>query len=136
MKRVAVALAALAVLGLATTAWAAGKGGGRKRQRDQQNQPPAPTPVELKGTLVKAEGNEIIVTLKLPVDAVTTSVMIDGIGKTLADLKPGQSVTITLTNGRTTRIDATQAAEAPKEPPKEAAKEAPKEPPKEPAAAK
>jgi len=133
MRRMGMALAVLAVLGLSTTAWA--RGGGRKRQ-DNTPPPPAPAPVDLKGTLVKAEGSEITVTLKLPVDAVTTSVMIDGIGKTLADLKPGQSVTITLTNGRTTRIDATQAAEAPKEPPKEAAKEAPKEPPKEPAAAK
>jgi hypothetical protein len=133
MRRTTVALLAIVILGLSTTAWA--RGGGKNRQNNPVT-PPAPAPVDLKGTLVKAEGNEITVTLKLPVDAVTTSVMIDGIGKTLADLKPGQSVTITLTNGKTTRIDATQPAEAPKEPPKEAAKEAPKEPPKEPAPAK
>ena len=119
MRRMVVALAALAVLGFSATAWA--REGGRKRPRDAQNPPPTPAPVELKGTLVKADGNEVIVTLKLPVDAVTTSVMINGIGKTLADLKFGQSVTITLTGGRTTRIDATQAAEAAKEPPKEPA---------------
>jgi len=121
MSRRAVALLAMAVLCCSTTAWA--RQGGRKRQGDTQNPPAAPTPVDLKGTLVKAEGNEITVTLKVPVDAVTTSIMINGIGKTLADLKPGQSVTVTLTGGKTTRIDATDAAEPAKEPPKEAAKE-------------
>lgn len=117
MRRIVVALLSLAVLGASTTAWARDHaGGGRKRQRDAQTPPPAPTPVELKGVIVKAEANEVTVTLKLPVDAATTSVMINSVGKTLADLRFGQSVTITLTGGRTTRIEATEAKEPAKEP--------------------
>ena len=103
MRRSVVALLAVAVLCLSTTAWA---GQGRNKNRDTQPQPPVPA--VLMGTLVKTSENEITVTLKLPVNAATTSVMIDNVGKTLADLKPGQSVAITITNGKPTRVDATQ----------------------------
>ena len=117
MRTMVAALAVLALFGLATTGWArdANKAKDPNKVRKNKKQdnnvlPPvaAPTPVELKGTIVKAEGNEVTVTVTLPVDAATTNIMINGIGKAIADLKPGEAVKITLDGSRTTRIEATE----------------------------
>jgi len=120
MRRTVAALVVLAVFGLAATSWArdANKAkdpnkAAKKRDRKAQAQPPAPAPVELKGTIVKAEGNEVTVTVTLPVDAATTSIVINGIAKAITDLKPGEGVRITLDGGKTTRIEATEVTKEP-----------------------
>lgn len=118
MRRTVAALVVLALFGLAATGWARDANKVRDpnkaaKKRDRKAQPPAPVPVELKGTIVKAEGNEVTVTVTLPVDAATTSIIINGIGKAIADLKPGEAVKITLDGGKTTRIEATEVTKGP-----------------------
>jgi hypothetical protein len=126
------ALVVLAIAGLATTGWARDANKIKDpnkvaKKRDRNAQPPAPAPFDLKATIIKAEGKEITVLVTLPVDAATTSVLINGVGKAIADLKPGEAVSITLDGGKTTRIEATEIT---KEPAKEPAKEPVKEPAK------
>ena len=116
MRRTFAAFVALAVLGLALTAWAKdpnkikdpARAGRRHGQTTTQTPPPpAPAPLELKGTVVKAEATEITVTIKLPADANTKVNAIAEI-KGVADLKPGQAVTLTLEGGKVTRVEVTE----------------------------
>lgn len=119
MRKAMFALTVLAVLGVALTAWAKDPNKVRDPNRAAKKRknvaeaalPPAPAPVELKGAVVKAEANEITVTVTLPVDAAAAKVMIGGVAKALADLKPGQAVTITLDGGKATRIEAAEGKE-------------------------
>jgi len=106
MKKFVVAVAVVAMIGI-SVAMAAKGDKKNKNTTTPPYTPPAPAasiPTELKGTVVKVDGPEVTVTLKVPVD-IGTRIVINGETKSLADLKEGAAVTVTLDRGSTTKIE-------------------------------
>lgn len=123
MKKFAV-IAVVAMIGISVALAAKGD----KKNKNTTTTPPyvpppaaaSSIPTELKGTVVKVDGPEVTVTVKVPVD-IGTRIVVNGETKSLSDLKEGAAVTITLDRGSTTKIEtgtasgaASQPASAPK----------------------
>jgi len=96
MRNLGLLLMVVAILGLPAISLAKGK----------KSKTPTPTTFDLPATIAKVDNGTVSATLDLPTTAATT-VTIDGNSKTLADLKAGQTLTVTFSGSTISAIVAT-----------------------------